>query len=180
MIAGLSARTWSSVEPPTLHHARREVLGERVALRDQPLGQLAARAVAHVQRDAELVAVVVVEQPALVRVGVGVLLAVRPLAGALVERQAARHVEAVAVLDADHLGAEVGEQPGRDRADAHPAEVGDADSGQGPPASPRYSRRVAVLVGDWHGSASAPSARYSPPLRRRQPATVGPPVGNGQ
>ena len=66
---------------------------------------------AHVDGDAQLVAVVVVEQATLVGVGVGVLLAVGARL-ALVDRQPARHVESLAVLDPDDLGAEVGQQAG--------------------------------------------------------------------
>ena len=46
----------------------------------------------------------------------------------LVDGQSARGVDPDPVLDLDDLGTEVGEQPGRDRTHAHPAEVGDADA----------------------------------------------------
>ena len=117
-------------QPPPLHHAGREVLGHDAALADESLGQLAALRGAHVDGDAELVAAVVVEQAALVRVEVDLLLA--EVAGrlVLVQRQLARRVDADPVLDLDDLRAEVGQQAGSDRADPHPAEVGDSDPGQ--------------------------------------------------
>ncbi len=54
----------------------------------------------------------------------------------LVERQPAWHVEAGPVFDFDDFGAEVREHAGGDGADAHPAEVGYADTGQRPAAGP--------------------------------------------
>ena len=128
-------------QAPALHHARGEVLGDDTGRGDQPVGQFAPLGAAHVDGHAELVAAVVVEQAALVRIGVGVLVAVGARL-ALVDRQAARHVEPLAVLDPDHLGAEVGQQPGRAGADAHPAEIGDADARQRPLPRSRHAGRL--------------------------------------
>ena len=96
--------------------------------RSRPFGR------AHVDGDAELVAAVVVEQPAPVGIGVDDLLAEVARRLVLVDRQPARRVDPDPVLDLDDLGAEVGEQPRGDRPDSHPAEVRDPDAGQRPAA----------------------------------------------
>ena len=70
-------------QAPALHDAGREVLGDHRAGGDQPVGEPPPFGGAHVDRHAELVAAVVVEQAALVRVGVGVFLAVVPRASPL-------------------------------------------------------------------------------------------------
>src|SRR3546814_8575124 len=80
-------------------------LGDDAAVVDEVEDEFTTAGVSHVDGDAQLVARVVVEQPALVRVRVRVLGAV----GAhlpLVDRQAARHVETLAVLDLDDLRSE--------------------------------------------------------------------------
>jgi hypothetical protein len=146
-------------QPPPLHHPRGEVLGDDAAAPDQLAGEGAALGLAHVDRHAELAPAVVVEQPALVGVRVGVLLAVGA-DDALVDRQLAGGVEPVAVLDLDDLGAVVGEHPGGDRTDPHPAEVGHADAGQR--AGPRAWPPADVVV-DLH--CGGPSSRCDPGRR---------------
>jgi hypothetical protein len=94
-------------EPPSLHDPWSKILRDDAAERDQPFGELAAFRRAHVERDPELVAVVVIEHPALVGVGVRLLLPIRAHRSVLVERQPSRHVQPVAILDTDDLRAEV-------------------------------------------------------------------------
>jgi hypothetical protein len=101
--------------------------------------------VAHVDGYAELAAAVVVEQAALVRVRVGVLLAVGAH-DALVDRQLAWGVEAGSILDLDDFGAVVGEQSSGDGPDAHPAEVSDPDAGQRTTARPRVPAVVVDVL----------------------------------
>src|SRR5690606_25776833 len=81
----------------------------------------------------------VVDQTALVGIGIRILLAV----GAhlvLVDGQPAGHVEAVPRFDLDDLGPEVGQHAGGDRTHSHPTEVGDADSRQRADPLPRPAR----------------------------------------
>ena len=107
-------------EAQAREHAGGEVLGDDVGDGDELAQQLLAALGAQVERDAELLDVVVVEAAA--------DLDAAPLVDE--RRRAAQDVPralAHRVLDADHLGAERGEEPGGARAGELPAEVADAD-----------------------------------------------------
>ncbi len=121
------------VEPEIARGAGPEVLGDDVGALDQPPHDLAARGRAHVDRHAALVAV-----EADVEAALG--LAVRILlAGRAEERRDQPCGIAFERLDLDHLGAEVAEQGGAERAGDEGAEVENAKPGE----------RTAVGVG-WH------------------------------
>ena len=105
-------------QAPGAHRFGGERLGHDVALGDDPLGQLNALWVLHVERAAEFRGV-----------EVGVVAAVVE-AGLVVDegRGAAQRLGAHAALDPDHFRAVVREVLGDERSDPDPGEVGDADA----------------------------------------------------
>src|SRR5690606_25651557 len=105
------------VQAPRLHDARREVLDHNVADGDEALEDVEAERVADVEENALLVAVEVVEE-----------------AGVVERRGVADDgppepdgIDRLGVFDADHLGAEVGEDPGGSGPGDDPGEVADTD-----------------------------------------------------
>ena len=143
-------------EPTAREHAGREVLDQDVGGVDQPADQRAAVRVLDVGREAELAVV------GLVRVG-------RELLGRAVDLWAdrgraaqARVVEPPAVLDLDHLGAEVGQDRAHHRGRPDPAEVDHADAVEdglhepAPLPTATSSRTSAVCSPSRGAGASAP------------------------
>ena len=134
------------------HRAGREVVDHHVGAGHQATDDLAGGLAAQVERQAALVGVVDLEQA----VGVG-----RRLDVGRVERQPAEQAEVLGRLQADDVGAEVGEQLGAVGAGPDPGEVADADALEG-------ALRCAGRPGRFAGAAAA-LARPMPRRRGRRP-----------
>ena len=159
--AGVDLAQVLVAQPPAVHPVAGEVVGHHVAARDQLLGQLDAARVAEVEGDRALAGVAVVEH------AVGVEAA---RLGRL-DPDGPDVVQPGARLDLDHVGAVVGQHPGRRRPGDQPAEVGHADALQQPP---RRDRGRAVRRG-WPGAGGP--ARPGPP--RCAPRAAAPAAGPG-
>ena len=103
-------------------HASRVVLDHGVGDRHQPQQQVAPPVSRQIERDAELVAIHRVERLVLLR-----LVRIDP---ALAGLPAAEPVEADAGFDLDHVRAQVGEMPGRQRPGPPHREIDDTDAGE--------------------------------------------------
>ena len=108
---------------PARHHARREILRDRIRDGDQPLEQFAPLLGLDVERDAQLLDVVVVERPAQLRTAPVVHIGRHP----------AQDVPAPMVrgiLNPNHLRAEGGHELGRPSPGQLPGEIADAQTPQ--------------------------------------------------
>jgi hypothetical protein len=117
---GLDRACLLGADPPALELVATEVARHRIGNRDQP--PVPAFGQGEVEGAGQLARVhIMVEVAARVRIGVGIA---RQLT---VKRHAvaAGRVHAVAGLDADHLGTEVGQHPQRQRPGDHPGEIDD-------------------------------------------------------
>jgi hypothetical protein len=115
-------------EPQPLHHPGREVLGDRVAHPDELAQQLLAPLGAQVERDAELLDVVVEEARTTVVAAV-----------AVDERRHLAHdvpqAEGDGILDPDDLGAEGSQEPGGPGTRELSGQVADAQVAERPPVA---------------------------------------------
>ena len=130
-------------QAPGLQHVRAHVRDDDAAAGDEIQGHADRLGMAHVQRDAALIAVEVVPQPALFP---------RPRIGARRLTPVAHAVGIVRPLNLDHLSTEVGQDLGALRARDHPGEVEDADA---------LKRQTRHVTGPCSG---APAARSRPAL----------------
>ena len=152
-------------KPEAGEHSRREVLGHRVGDGHELGEQLAAAIGAQVERDAQLLDVVVVEA--------GAAIEARPIVGEGLDTP--KQVPASLpdrILDADDLSAERGEQAGRPRAGQLPRQVADANAGQSPVAAAVMSggRWIARPSGLIHGGQPIPTgAAFRGPQTEVQP-----------
>ena len=119
---GLSSRRRSNAEAHAAESAGAVVFRHRVGPGDQLLEQLAGARVVDVGGDAALVAIEVVEDA-------GAVHGRRAVVG---RQPSAQRVEVPLVLDADHVGPEVGDDACRLRPGDDPGEIHDPHPGQWP------------------------------------------------
>ena len=145
-------------DPQPLHHAGAEALQQHVGLAHEPQQDLAPRVGLQIDADRALVAVERQEQRA-----------ARALLRPLVARRRPAHVVAEPrVLDLQHVGAEVGQQPRAEAARQQPREVEHADAlERAAHVRPRRSRASATVAGRRPTSSHIRRARATrSPLER--------------
>ena len=136
------------VEPPVAHHPRAEVVDDHVAGRGQPLGELHAARLRHIEDQALLAAVEVSVKSS------------APLA----------EVERHRTLDLDHFGAVVGEDACGERSGHHVGEIEHANAVEHPPSQNGVRRlfpRKSCLTPFWRPRVLAELRRGAARAERR-------------
>ena len=155
---GLDGAQVVVAEAPFLQRAGGEILGDQIGPGDQPLDNLDALGMRHVEAEAELVGVVI-----------GVVgAAVRPALAAAEGRGAAQHLGAQLGLDAHHRGAVFRQVAGGHGTDGHPAEIQNLQALQGTHAKTQW-----LVVSDQWPAKAKTRCRHTTLISRSRANSCG-------
>ena len=133
-----------------IHHAGREIVGNHIALQDQPGHQIERTRVLHIERQTALAGIAVGEITAAIQTRHTIFVGCRKPQG----------IDPAMAFDFHHIGARIGENFSGVGPRTDPGEVSDADTGKrqtGHQITPRCTR-------DASAAASSPSAPYTAAL----------------